>query len=108
MHLADAASQRACHMRCVFTSHQCRIESSFSGLGFVLALAGIRRVRCVLPGIILQKVWSGSEAGSYLRIMDSCITQRTAQGPSRTCDESKEEVEEEGSSHIQLGPLGSF
>ena len=34
---------------------------------------------------------SGSEAGSYLRLMDSCITQLKAQG---TCDESKEEKEE--------------
>ena len=34
---------------------------------------------------------SGSEAGSYLRLLDSCITQLKAQGPSRTCNESKEE-----------------
>ena len=39
-------------------------------------------------------VCSGSEAGSYLRLMDSCITQLKAQGPSRTCNESKEEGEE--------------
>jgi len=37
---------------------------------------------------------SGSEAGSYLRRIDSCITQRKAQGPSRTCTESKDEEEE--------------
>ena len=29
---------------------------------------------------------------SYLRLVDSCITQIKAQGPSRTCNESKEEV----------------
>ena len=34
---------------------------------------------------------SGSEAGSHLRLIDSCITQLMAQGPSRTCNESKEE-----------------
>ena len=34
---------------------------------------------------------SASEAGSYLRLIDSCITQRKAQGPSRTCDESNED-----------------
>ena len=34
-----------------------------------------------------------TEAGSYLRLIDSCITQRKAQGPSRTCNESKEEEE---------------
>jgi len=32
-----------------------------------------------------------SEAGSYLRRIDSCITQLKGQGPSRTCNESKEE-----------------
>jgi len=36
---------------------------------------------------------SGSEAGSYLRLTDSCITQLKAQGPFRTCNESKEEEE---------------
>ena len=36
---------------------------------------------------------NGSEAGSYLRLIDSCITQLGAQGPSRTCNESKEEEE---------------
>jgi len=34
---------------------------------------------------------SGSEAGTYLRLIDSCITQLKAQGPSRTCNESEEE-----------------
>jgi len=38
----------------------------------------------------------GTEAGSYLRLIDSCITQLKAQGPSRTCNESKEEEEEFG------------
>ena len=36
---------------------------------------------------------SGSEAGSYLRLADSCVTQLKAQGPSRTCNESEEEEE---------------
>jgi len=35
----------------------------------------------------------GTEAGSYLRLIDSCITQLKDQGPSRTCNESKEEEE---------------
>ena len=34
-----------------------------------------------------------SAAGSYVRLVDSCITQVEAQGPSRTCNESKEEEE---------------
>ena len=34
---------------------------------------------------------SGSEAGSDLRLIVSCITQLKVQGLSRTCDESEEE-----------------
>jgi len=36
----------------------------------------------------------GTEAGSYLRLIDSCITQLKAQGTARTCKESKEEEED--------------
>ena len=39
------------------------------------------------------KMCCGNEAVSYSRLIDSCIAQRKAQGPSRTCDESKEEEE---------------
>ena len=38
---------------------------------------------------------SGCEAGSHLRIIDSCITQLKAQGPSTTCNESKEEEQQQ-------------
>jgi len=34
-----------------------------------------------------------STPASSLRLVDSCITQLKAQGPSRTCNESKEEEE---------------
>ena len=34
-----------------------------------------------------------TEAGSYLRLIDFCITQLKAQGPSSFCNESKEEEE---------------
>ena len=37
----------------------------------------------------------GTEVGSHVRRIDSCITQLKAQGPSRTCNESKEEEEED-------------
>ena len=37
----------------------------------------------------------GTEAGSYVRLEDSFITQLKAQGPSRTCNESREEEEED-------------
>ena len=38
---------------------------------------------------------SGSEAGSYLRLIDSCVTQLEAQGPPKTSNESDQEEEEE-------------
>jgi len=34
----------------------------------------------------------GLRGRSYLRLIDSCITQLKAHGPSRTCNESQEEV----------------
>jgi len=64
-----------------------------------------------------QSMCSGSEAGSYLRHIDACITQLKAQGPSRTCNESKKEealcrgeaearrAEEENALHIALDQL---
>ena len=45
----------------------------------------------------------GTEAGSYLRLIDSFITQIKAQGPSRTCSESKKE--EEGNLSTKSAPL---
>ena len=39
----------------------------------------------------MHKMCCGTEAGLYLRLINSCITQLKAQGPSRTCNESKEE-----------------
>jgi len=47
-------------------------------------------------------VCNGSEAGSCLRLTDSCITQLKDQGPSRTCNESKEE-EEEVPGEVEVG-----
>ena len=41
----------------------------------------------------VECVCCGTEAGSYLRLIDSCITQLKAHGPYRTCNESKEEKE---------------
>ena len=45
------------------------------------------------PQALIQELFlcSGSEAGSYLRLVDSCITQRKAQEHSWTCNESNEE-----------------
>ena len=49
---------------------------------------------------------SGSEAGSRLRLVDSCISQLKAQGPSETCNESKEE-EENPAHRLSLPQLNS-
>ena len=43
-----------------------------------------------LPRVEMPVPW----IGVYLRLIDSCITQLKAQGPSRTCTESKGEVPE--------------
>jgi len=41
----------------------------------------------------LTEMCCDTEAGSYLRLIDSCVIQLEAQGLSRTCNESKEEEE---------------
>ena len=53
------------------------------------------RCRIKFLGFRVDKhiVYFESDFG-YLRLIDSCITQIKAQGPSRTCNESKEEEEE--------------
>ena len=52
----------------------------------------------------------GTEAGLYLRLIDFSITQLKAQGPSRTCNESKEEEEDlvEGFRPPRQGMSASF
>ena len=48
------------------------------------------RLRSLRPARRGRVGGSGSEVGSYLRLIDSYITQLKAQGPHRTCDESEE------------------
>ena len=55
------------------------------------ALCASPRTSPAFKNNYFTEMCSGSEAGSYLRRVDSCITQLKAQGPSRTCHESKEE-----------------
>ena len=50
-----------------------------------------------IRGNHFTEICCGTEAGSYLRLIDSCVTQLKAQGPSKTCNESKEE----GSGHTR-------
>jgi len=42
--------------------------------------------------LVFSEMCCGTMAGSYLRLIDSCITQLKAKEPSRTCNESKEEA----------------
>jgi len=73
------------------------------GFGNARAIAAVVRTRNVTQVPVSSQfknnhsteMCSGSEAGSYLRLVDSCITRLEAQGPSRTCNASKEEEEEE-------------
>ena len=46
---------------------------------------------CMAQSSVAKSSWNCTEAGSYLRLIDSCITQLKVQGRSRTCNESKEE-----------------
>jgi len=41
--------------------------------------------------IVLEDRGEASCTGDEIRLIDSCITQLEAQGPSRTCNKSKEE-----------------
>ena len=60
------------------------------GRGWGLAGGGKRQGEGRV-GVKESGLCSGSEAGSYLRLIDSCITQLKAPGPSRTCNEIREE-----------------
>ena len=44
--------------------------------------------------LVIARTVPGAGCSKLMRLIDSCITQLTAQGPSRTCNESKEEEEE--------------
>ena len=51
--------------------------------------------------VLVPEMYSGSEVGLRLRLIHFSITQLKAQGPARTCNESKEE---EGG--VPLGRVG--
>ena len=59
----------------------------------VVGVVRVHHRRLVLRVSLSTEMCSGSEAGSYLRLIDSCITQLKAQGPSRTCNENKQDEE---------------
>jgi len=58
-------------------------------LGPMVAKAGPTKPFILIKPRLQDRPSSGT--CSYLRLIDSCITQLKAQGPSRTCNESKEE-----------------
>ena len=53
-----------------------------------------------------SEMCSDSETGSYLRHIDSCITQLKVQGPSATWHESKEDEEEGSKNFVYAGTRG--
>ena len=68
-------------------------------------LSNMAHIRQSRPGLSGPSPWNLSSSSlfapkadkarhTYLRLIDFCITQLKAQGPSRTCDESKEEEED--------------
>ena len=63
-------------------------ERSKNLLGELRAEVG-GRAGCQFKNNNSTELCCGSEAGSYLMLIDSCITQLKARGPSRTCNESK-------------------
>jgi len=71
------------------------LGSRVQGLGFGVWGVGFPTGCSVSRVQDALEMCSGSETVAYLRLIDSCITQLKAQGPSRTCNESKEEEEED-------------
>ena len=77
------------HRRCVLLNS--RRESNKEGLE-VVGVEPSLPPACQMTSHFTE-MCSGSEAGSYLRLIDSCITQLKVHEPSRTCNEGKEEEE---------------
>ena len=79
------------------TCLELRVQGSrFRGSGSGFRVQGRRETQKLsfVKAAAPPPLCSGYEAGSCVRLIDSCITQLKAQGPSRTCNESKEEAEE--------------
>ena len=57
--------------------------------GQTLVWGGVCQGKCQVRD---ESIWSYCEDAVFGGLMDSCITQLKAQGPTRTCNESKEEV----------------
>ena len=64
------------------------------------------RVLVALRARTVDDARHACEAGSYLRLIDSCTTQLKAQGPSRTCNESKGEEEDTAAFGMRIAHSG--
>ena len=65
-----------------------------------VSLAYVSKHRIPLGPVLVfisEQPFFGLEAGSYVRLIGSCISQLEAQEPRRTCNESKEEEEDPSS-----------
>ena len=110
---AIPCTQRGCWARCrtAVNMPPCASDRPGGPLAFNVDERGasVRRVlvqrqkRRRRTGDHSTEMCSGSEAGSYLRLIDACIIQLKAQGPSRTCNERKEEEEGRWPSSVSVG-----
>jgi len=76
---AAKGRQHVYHRDCTDVSTSARVSARLHGCHHVSKTQQASQLQEV--GSDLEEV-SGSEAGSYLRLIDSCITQLKAQGPS--------------------------
>ena len=91
-------TRKGCIIKTVY-AYKSHVTSPFQAFGHGLTVYW-ETVRVTSTNLTIQRskyaLFSSQvepEAGSYLRLIDSCINQLKAQGPSRTCNESKEEEE---------------
>jgi len=76
----------------------------YSTLGLRVMCRSVMRIG--RRSAVTENITCGTEASSYLRLIDSCITQLKVQGPSRTCNESKEEEGTSPVASVWSGAMG--
>ena len=84
--------------------HTLHLKSSTSNPPKVLHHGGAGVTAAATLAATPQVMCCGTEAGTYLRLIDSCITQLKAQGPSRTINESQKQEEERRSRRGGITP----
>ena len=95
------------HAQALMCGH---LAGAIEGQGVSKALwPSMAPVRCSRVDHHFTEMCCGNGPGSYLRLVDYCITQLKAQGSSGICNESKEDGEEEGSTTVcgsRVDPCG--